>query len=138
MKATLFVVFVLVNLNLNAQEINHRAEQKKMVKIFISDYNSYEMDIEAAGLATIKDAKLVMEGELYIAYAYVSGNENRNGKMTLLLTDEDRLKGNWKTNADNGNSYNGSLYFTFSENGEASGHYKYGGTDYKITILKKK
>ncbi len=138
MKTTLVIICLLIITFSNAQEMNHRKEQQKMVKTFMSNYDGYEMDIEAAGLATIENATFVMEGELYIAYAYVSGNENRKGRMNLLLTDENKLTGNWKTDADNGNSYQGPLYFTFRENGEASGQYNYGGTDYKITILKKK
>jgi hypothetical protein len=92
------------------------------------------MDIEAAGLASIPKASLSPTNELYIEYRYTSGDENRNGKMTLVPTKDDRFEGHWKTDADNGNSYSGPLHFVFKENGEAEGVYKYAGSDYKITI----
>ena len=139
MKTILTAALCMLLTTITAQKhMDQRAEQKKMANTFIADYQNYSMDIEAAGLASIKEATLSMEGALYVEYAYTSGSENRNGKMTLQLTEKNRLEGNWKTDADNGNSYSGSLYFTFKENGEASGQYKYGGTDYKIAILKKK
>ena len=138
MKTTLKLCFLVFTVYANAQDpMDNKAEQKKYAKTFIADYKSYVMDIEAAGVAEIPTAKLSMEEELYVEYAYTSGNEKRNGRMTLELTDKNRFTGKWKTDADNGNSYSGTLYFKFNENGEANGHYKFDGTDYKITILKK-
>lgn len=55
--------------------------------------------------------------------------------MTLTSKGKNRFEGHWKTIADNGNVYQGDLYFVFKENGEADGHYKYMGSNYKITIF---
>ena len=108
------------------------------VAVFISNFANYSMDIQAAGIASIPDAKLAENGELFIEYIYTSGGENRECKMTLFSRCNHRYEGNWKTDADNGNSYDGTLYFVFDERGNAKGVYKYGGGDYDITILKKK
>jgi hypothetical protein len=106
------------------------------IEKFISSYSHFKMDIQAAGIATIPvvtfDNNILM-----IEYAYFSEGENRKGKMTLTFnSNTNRFEGNWQTNADNGNVYKGSLYFVFSENGEALGKYKFANSDYKITIFK--
>ena len=106
------------------------------VSVFISNFAAYTMDIQAAGIATIPKATLSESGELYIEYAYHSGGENRNGKMTLYDKGKNRFEGKWKTDADNGNSYQGTLYFVFDELGNGSGNYKFGRSDYQITIQK--
>ncbi len=104
---------------------------------FISDFKSYRMDIQAAGIATIPVATISEKSTLYIEYAYTAGGENRNGKMTLALNpNTNRFEGDWKTVADNGNAYQGDLYFEFKDNGQADGFYHYGGINYKITIFK--
>ena len=108
------------------------------VSVFISGFSAYSMDIQAAGLATIPKATIADNGELYIEYAYHSGGENRTGKMTLYDKGNHRFEGNWKTDADNGNAYQGTLYFVFDRDGNATGYYKFGGSDYAITILKNK
>ncbi len=108
------------------------------VSVFTSNFANYSMDIQAAGLATIPHATISDKGILSIEYSYKSGSENRNGKMTLEENkSNNRFEGEWKTDADNGNSYQGTLYFVFNENGTANGYYQFGGSDYKITILKK-
>ena len=106
------------------------------IEKFISSYSHFKMDIQAAGIATIPAASFE-NNILVIEYAYFSESENRKGKMTLTFnSDTNRFEGNWQTNADNGNVYKGSLYFLFSENGGASGKYKFANSDYKITIFK--
>lgn len=105
------------------------------VKSFVANFSNFKMDIQAAGMASIPTATLSENGELYIEYAYNSEGEVRNGKMTLTEKTKTRFDGNWKTIADNGNVYSGSLYFDFKENGEADGFYKFGGSNYKITIF---
>lgn len=107
------------------------------IQTFVTNFSVYNMDIAAAGIAKITAAKLISETELFIAYAYMSGGENRNGKMTLHPTASGTWQGDWKTDADNGNSYSGTLYFNFTENGEATGKYRFGGADYRISINKK-
>ena len=114
-----------------------KMEKTKPIENFIKNFSNYTMDIQAAGIASLPTATLSDAGELYIEYAYNSAGEKRNGKMTLQNKGNNRYEGNWKTDADNGNSYQGSLYFVFSENGEGFGFYKFSGSDYKITILKK-
>jgi len=115
-------------------ESNTMNQNQTNIAVFIADFANYSMDIQAAGMATIPAATTSEEGELYIEYAYRSGQENRNGKMTLSDKGNNRFEGNWKTDADNGNSYQGSLYFVFDKLGNADGYYKFGGSDYKITI----
>lgn len=137
MRAILSTIILLSTFFSGEQNMDKRAEQKRRVKTFSKNFQDYKINIEAAGIATITDASFIMEGELWVSYAYISENESRKGKMRLLVTDNQNLEGEWKTEADNGNSYNGTLYFKFEENGEANGHYTFGGTDYKITILKK-
>lgn len=108
------------------------------VKAFIMLFQNFGMDIQAAGLASIPIATLSAKNELYIEYSYHSEGENRKGKMTLADKGGNRFEGSWKTIADNGNVYQGVLYFNFKANGEADGYYKFAGGDYKITIFTKK
>ncbi len=62
--------------------------------------------------------------------------KKRKGSMTLTFVEKaKRFEGHWETKADNGNVYNGTLYFVFRETGEATGYYKFAGSDYKITIF---
>ena len=129
---TVLAISVL-SCNSNAQ---NKMVQTENVKYFVSKFANFKMDIQGAGMATIPKATLSDKEELYIEYAYHSEGENRKGKMTLLINDsKEKFVGNWKTIADNGNVYQGSLYFVFKQNGEADGYYKYAGSDYKITIF---
>lgn len=137
------IIFLLTNFNACGQ--SNLKQQSNMVdneltnvSVFISNFSKYNMDIQAAGLASIPKATLSKKGELYIEYAYHSGGENRNGKMTLYDKGNHRFEGNWKTDADNGNSYQGTLYFVFDKFGNGDGYYKFGGSNYKINILKNK
>src|SRR5688500_10795009 len=110
--------------------------QSEFATTFVSDFASYRMDIQAAGIATIPASTLAKDKTLTIAYAYFSEGEERKGKMVLVFNEISKLfEGNWKTNTDNGNVYHGSLYFNFKENGEASGKYAFMGSEYKITIF---
>ena len=113
-------------------------QNNQNVKAFTQAFQNYGMDIQAAGIATIPAATFSEQGELYIEYAYNSEGENRKGKMTLTDKGNDRFEGNWKTVADNGNVYQGSLFFVFNTNGEAEGNYIYAGSYYKITIFTNK
>lgn len=108
------------------------------VNQFVKNFQTFSMDIQGAGLASVPKATVSEKGELYCEYAYHSEGENRNGKMTLTDKGNNRFEGNWKTVADNGNVYQGTLYLIFKVNGEAEGYYKYAGGNYKITIMKKK
>ena len=110
-------------------------DYKSRVKAFVSNYHTFKMDIQAAGIAIIPFASFSEEKELYIEYFYQSGNEKRNGKMTLTSNDKNRFEGHWKTISDNGNVYQGALYFVFKKNGEANGQYIFMGSNYKITIF---
>lgn len=116
----------------NAQQKINKMEN---VQLFVSRFHQYRMDIEGAGLATIPNATITDRSDLYIEYAYFSDGENRKGKMTLTERANHRYEGTWKTIADNGNVYEGTLYFTFKENGEAAGRYTFAGSDYKIRIF---
>lgn len=130
MRSLLIIIALTLGFSSCAQN-NHSMN----VTTFINNFENYNMDIQAAGIAGIPVATLSNDNVLYIEYHYNSGNEKRKGKMTLTLVSDNRFEGNWKTDADNGNSYDGALYFQFDGNGEASGYYKYGGSDYKITIF---
>ncbi len=135
----LYLLLSLITaINSNAQETEKKDKQRKWANTFLVNQQNYQLDIEAAGIANIKNANITSENELWIDYAYTSGAEKRKGRMKMLLTDQGRFEGDWKTNAHNGNNYNGSLYLVFKESGEASGQYQYSGTNYKIAILKRK
>lgn len=137
-KAPLIVILLITFLHSCNSKAQNKMEQKEFVKTFISDYNIYEMDIQSAGIANIPVATLSENGTLYIEYTYNSEGEKRNGKMTLLLNSKtNRFEGGWKTVADNGNVYQGNLYFAFEKDGQANGFYQFGGTDYKITIFER-
>lgn len=135
MKTLIYLFTLMTSLTHNAQIKN---TNKMNVKAFIDSFESFDMDIQAAGIANIPVASLSADNLLYIEYHYDTGNEKREGKMTLNLASNNRFEGNWKTDADNGNTYSGSLYFEFKDNGEALGYYKFGEVDYKITIFKNK
>lgn len=131
----ILLIVILSSCNIKAQ---NKMEQNEFVKTFISDFENHKMDIQSAGIANIPKATLSEQDELYIEYSYRSEGENRNGKMTLLLNSETkRFEGSWKTIADNGNVYQGDLYFVFENDGQAKGFYQFGGIDYKIAIFKK-
>jgi len=135
-KASLIFIVLITLLQSCNTKAQNKMEQKEFVKTFISDYNKYGMDIQSAGMANIPIATFSVNGALYIEYAYNSEGEKRNGKMTLLLNPKtNRFEGGWKTVADNGNVYQGNLYFLFEKDGQATGFYQFGGTDYKITIF---
>jgi len=136
----IYALFLMISLSTSGQSNHYKVSTMvennlTNISVFISNFSKYTMDIQAAGIATIPKATLSEKGELYIEYAYHSGGENRNGKMTLYDKGNHRFEGNWKTDADNGNSYQGTLYFVFDKFGNADGYYKFGGSDYKITIL---
>ena len=136
-KAPLLIIMLITLLQSCNSKAQNKMEEKEFVKTFISNYNKYGMEIQSAGTATIPVATFE-NGALYIEYAYNSEGEKRNGKMTLLLnTKTKRFEGGWKTIADNGNVYQGNLYFVFEKDGQANGFYQFGGTDYKITIFER-
>ena len=134
MKKFIYIIgLIFIGCNSNAQ---NNMIQKEFASIFIKYFANYKMDIQAAGIARIPAATFD-NNELMIEYGYFSEGENRKGKMTLTLNvHANRFEGNWQTNADNGNIYKGSLFFIFNEKGEANGKYKFGGSNYKITIFK--
>jgi hypothetical protein len=137
-KTTLLLIFLITFLHSCNADAQNMMKQKEFVKAFISDYNTYGMDIQSAGIATIPVASASENGTLYIEYAYTSEGEKRNGKMTLLLNSKTkRFEGGWKTIADNGNEYQGNLCFIFERDGQANGFYQFGATDYKIKIFKR-
>lgn len=130
-----FLIAIFSTYSCNAQ---NELEQLEFAKIFVSHFSDYQMNIRSAGVATIPIATLSDENELYIEYAYQSESEDRNGKMTLSRKHKtNRFEGKWKTVANNGNVYQGDLYFLFEDNGQADGFYQFNGTNYKITIFKK-
>lgn len=139
----IFILSLMTSLNASSQLNNQKAsiivkDHLSNVSVFISQFETYTMDIQAAGLAKIPKASITKDGLLYIEYVYKSEAENRNGKMTLYNKMNNRFEGTWKTDADNGNSYRGTLYFVFDELGNAEGYYKFSGSDFKITIQKNK
>lgn len=137
-QAPILLMLLMTLLHSCNSKAQNKMEQIDAVKTFISDFNNYGMDIQAAGIATIPVATLSEKSTLYIEYAYNSEGESRNGKMTLLLNPKTKIfEGGWKTVADNGNVYQGDLYFEFEDDGQANGFYQFSGTDYKITIFKK-
>lgn len=144
MFSKIFFILSLITSSNACGQVNHQNttsiinEELSNVSVFTSIFGMYSMDIQAAGLASISKATVSEDGVLYIEYSYKSGIENRNGKMTLRYKSKNHFEGNWKTEADNGNSYQGTLYFIFDKDGTADGYYKFGGSDYKITILKNK
>lgn len=135
-----YALFLISSFQNCAQQTENKKEIMKMnnVNQFIKSFQTFSMDIQGAGLASIPNATISEKGEVYCEYAYHSEGENRKGKMTLSDKGNNRFEGNWKTVADNGNEYQGTLYFIFKASGEAEGYYKYSGSDYKITIFKKK
>lgn len=131
----ILIAFAVSSLScyLNAQ---NKMTQTENAKYFASKFDEYKMYIQGAGMATIPGASISIDNSLAIEYAYNSEGEKRKGSMILTFAEKaKRFEGHWKTKADNGNVYNGTLYFLFKENGEAGGHYKYAGSDYKITIF---
>ena len=135
----ILMLSLVASLNAYGQNINNNKNTMTSidsnVSLFISNYENCSMNIQSAGVATIPKASLD-KGELHIEYAYQSESENRKGKMTLQDKGNNRFEGNWKTNADNGNSYQGTLFFEFDETGNAKGYYKFGGGDFEISIQK--
>ena len=123
----------LLSCNSNAQ---NKMTQTENVKYFVAEFAEFNMDIQGAGMASIPNATISKDNSLVIDYAYNSEGEKRKGSMKLdFIEKSKRFEGHWKTNADNGNVYSGTLYFVFKENGAADGYYKYAGSDYKITIF---
>jgi hypothetical protein len=104
----------------------------------VADPAGYQMDIQAAGLATIPTASLAADGSLTLSYRYESEGEKRQGSMTLASRADHRYEGQWKTNAHTGNVYQGTLHFTFAADGTATGSYRFEGRDYAITIRKRR
>jgi hypothetical protein len=108
------------------------------VRQLVADPAAYEMDIQAAGLATIPTASLAADGSLTLSYRYESEGEKRRGSMTLASRGENQYAGHWKTDAHTGNVYQGTLHFTFAADGTATGSYRFDGRDYAITIRKRR
>jgi hypothetical protein len=136
MKFIIYIATLMTTLTSCGQTVNQKL-MKQDINKFIDSYPNFNMDIQGAGIASIPIATISDKNELYIEYAYHSEGENRKGKMTLSEKSNNRFEGNWKTIADNGNVYQGTLFFVFKANGEADGYYKYAGSDYKITIFTK-
>lgn len=103
-------------------------------QLFVENYNQYTMDIAAAGRATLPTVFWSSDGALIIEYTYQAGTEKRTGSMVLQTTKAHHYEGNWKTVADSGQEYAGSLYFDFKKDGTANGYYQFAGNSYKITI----
>ncbi|NJM52624.1 MAG: hypothetical protein HC846_04020 [Blastocatellia bacterium] len=88
--------------------------QEKFAGKFVENFAAYKMDIQAAGIGAIPSASLSKENQLTVEYSYHSEGENRKGKMNLMLdSSANRFEGNWRTEADNGNVYQGSFEFFF-------------------------
>lgn len=118
-----------------ANKVNNIGKQMGYANVFAGSFKDFKIDIQAAGIAIIPAATLDND-TLIIDYAYFSEGENRKGKMALSYSAvSERYEGSWKTKADNGNVYQGSIYLVFSENGKAKGKYRFMNSDYKITIL---
>ena len=129
---TFFATYIL-GCNSNAQ---NKMTQTENAKYFVLKFAKFKMDIQGAGIATVPSVTISRGNLLIIDYAYNSEGEKRKGSMKLDFVEKSkRFEGHWETKADNGNVYNGTLYFVFKESGEADGYYKYAGSDYKITIF---
>jgi uncharacterized peroxidase-related enzyme len=102
--------------------------------LFVQEFKSFEMNIEAAGVATISNPQLSTEGVLQFNYRYRSEGEDRSGTTKLQMVRPGFFEGNWATNADTGNKYSGSLYFQFQDDGQAQGKYQYAGSSYGIQL----
>jgi hypothetical protein len=105
------------------------------IDVFVKNYRQYRLDIEAAGIATIPSATLDKNQVLTIEYVYRSEGENRTGKMILRAKRPAYFEGDWKTNADNGNVYQGALFLIFEADGTAKGSYRFSGADHKISVV---
>ncbi|SMB99485.1 hypothetical protein SAMN00120144_0221 [Hymenobacter roseosalivarius DSM 11622] len=102
---------------------------------FAANYSSFKMNIEAVGIARIPAAHWAHD-TLVVDYAYFSEGEQRQGRMSLAWQPPaNRFEGTWRTQADNGNVYQGPLYLVFQENGEATGQYTFLGSRYAITLF---
>ncbi len=134
----LIMVIIIASQCLAACGQVEKTRDMSTIEKFVSNYSQFQMDMQAAGIATIPAASFE-NSVLTIEYAYFSGGENRNGEMSLTFNAEtNRFEGNWQTNADNGNVYKGSLYFVFDENGEAKGAYKFNNSNYRISLIDSK
>lgn len=143
MIAKLMVLFTLTLSAITCGQPSVKTDAKTVqqpssnVNMFVNNFEAYEMAIQAAGVASIPEAAILENGDLYVVYAYTSGGENRKGNMTLADQSNNRFEGHWKTDADNGNSYQGTLYVVFDASGNGKGYYQFGGQDYEIAISKK-
>lgn len=57
--------------------------------------------------------------------------------VLFILTLSAMTCGQSPVTADNGNSYQGTLYVVFDTSGNGKGYYQFAGQDYEITISKK-
>jgi hypothetical protein len=132
----LFISFLFISLSGCKTDNRKTMSQQDFAAKFVKSFAAYKMDIQAAGIAGIPSAELANDNRLTIEYSYHSEGENRKGKMTLqFVPTTNRFEGNWKTDADNGNVYQGSLHLSFKENGEADGFYLFEGENYRISIF---
>lgn len=103
----------LFSCNTNAQ---YKMIQTENVKHFFSNFAKYKMDIQGAGIATIPNSRISNVNSLVIDYAYDSEGEKRTGNMTLTYIETTKqFEGKWKSEADNGNVYIGTLYFVLKQ-----------------------
>jgi hypothetical protein len=101
---------------------------------FLETFGEYELEIQAAGVATIPSVSRSADGHLTIAYRYQADGERRTGRMTLTPRTEHRYEGDWRTIADTGQVYEGTLWLVFAADGTAVGAYLFAGQHYRIAV----
>ena len=110
------------------------------VAAFAKTAGAYEMPIEAAGLASLPEARLdTTTAELFVAYRYATGTAQRTGAMTLRPARgrPAHYVGRWRTVEDDGTVYAGDLYLDFAADGTAVGAYTFGAAGYGTAIRRR-
>ena len=119
-------------------EAQEPMDQSALARRFVAHFSDYVLNIQAAGRASISNASLSGEDTLRVDYAYQSEGEKRRGSLSLWLRQEThRFEGTWRTVADNGNVYQGTLRLRFKAQGEATGFYTFLGTNYTLTLSRR-
>ena len=88
----LVIVWVLISAQACSQPLRNDSsvpQDSSGASVFASHHSTYQMDIQAAGIADIPSAS-ANGGELFVSYHYQAEGENRTGEMTLTHVGNDR------------------------------------------------
>lgn len=99
---------------------------------------AYRMEIEAAGVASINAVRVQSATDVEVDYTYDArdGSGERRAGTLFLRENAGKMTGRFRTRADNGHVYEGTVVLSFGDDGTARGSYVFAGGSYALSIVR--